>query len=234
VVDESSGRERRTKRLMHRLRNMPTTARNSWKRFSLRGLFVLMSICCIVLGLWTVYVNPFRQQARSISALVRVSANLNIEPADGPAWQRWLVTTLLGADSYVKIEDVQLRGPKIDDQVMGELDGLSQLRSLTLEQTQVTDTGFAVLDSMHGLRVLALSYSQISDRGIARLRSLPQLRELRLTGSRITDAAVPELAKLPAVKVLFLRWTDLTDAGAEELRAALPDCAVYHQALAQD
>jgi Leucine Rich repeat len=213
---------------------MPTIGRGRWSRFSLRGLFIVMTVCCVLLTLWSVYVNPFRRQAESMAALRPVSKSYSVKDFGGPAWHRWLVTKLLGEDSYAIVDDVSLRGLEIDDELMRKLGGLTLLRTLSLEQTQVTDAGLATLDSMRGLRSLSLSYSQITDRGIARLQSLPQLDRLALTGTRITDAAVPDLAKLPAVKILFLRWTDMTDDGAERLRALLPECSVYHEALSKD
>lgn len=214
---------------------MSTARFTSWKRFSLRGLFVLMSVCCVVLGrLWSAYVNPYRRQAQSIAVLRRLPSDLTINPADGPAWQRWLVTTMLGEDTYVKVEAIALRGPRIDDDVMRELSGLHQLKSLVLEQTQVTDAGLSAVRSMRDLETLSLAYSLVTDRGIAELQSLPKLADLKLTGTQITDATVPELAKLPAAKVFFIRWTRISDVGADQLQAAAPQCAVYHQALSND
>ena len=69
---------------------------NSWTRFSLRGLFILVTVCCLLLGAWSVYVNPFRQQARSVAALEPLQAEVTTSSVDGPGWQRWLVTTMLG------------------------------------------------------------------------------------------------------------------------------------------
>ena len=66
-----------------------------WNRYSLRALFLLTTLCCVLLGLWSVYVEPFRRQARSIAAIQQYAAEVITEEADGPAWQRWLVTTML-------------------------------------------------------------------------------------------------------------------------------------------
>jgi hypothetical protein len=205
---------------------------NFWKRFSLRGLFVLMTLCCLIMGMWSVFVEPFRRQAKSIATLSRSPVELTVLPAEGAAWQRWLVNTFLGEGAFVRVEGVELRGPAINDDVMNELAGLRQLQSLTLEQTQVTDAGLAVLRSMPHLQDLSLTYSLATDRSIDELKQLPRLANLKLTGTQITDASVPELAEFPALQTVFLRWTQVTDAGAEKLRELAPRCTVYHHQLA--
>ena len=82
--------------------------RGRWKRFSLRTLFVFTTACCLLLGTWSAYVNPYRLQSRSLAEVNRLQGQSFIEPADGPAWQRWLVTALLGADSFVHVTTVDL------------------------------------------------------------------------------------------------------------------------------
>ena len=213
--------------------NRPLDAPHSgfWKRYSLRGLFVAMTLCCVLLGLWSAFVNPFRQQAESLAVLRRLSVEVRTYPAQGAAWQRWLVTTMLGDDAFVEVEGIELRGPRIDDAAIKELSGLRQLRSLTLEQTGVTDAGLSVLKSMHDLQDLTLSYSLVTDRGIEQLKSLPKLATLKLTGTKITDALVPELAKFPALQTLYLRFTRVTDEGVAKLRELAPNCTVFHHAL---
>ena len=163
---------------------MNTPRNGFWKRFSLRALFVMMTLCCVLLGLWSVFVNPFRRQAESLAALQRLPVEVTTYPARGTAWQRWLVTTMLGEDAFVEVDAIELRGPRIDDAVIKELSGLRRLRSLTLEQTEVTDAGLLVIGSMRQLQALTLTYSLVTDRGINRLKSLPELSTLKLTGTQ--------------------------------------------------
>ena len=42
------------------------------KRFSLRSLFVLMTACCVFFGVWSVYVDPYRKESRSLAEILRV------------------------------------------------------------------------------------------------------------------------------------------------------------------
>jgi hypothetical protein len=209
-----------------------TMRRVFWKQFSLRGLFVLMTLACMLLGAWTVYVDPFRRQYRSLTAVQRYPTELTIEPIDGPVWQSWLVKAMVGEDAYVSVSAIEMRGARIDDKAMQHVAGLNRLQSMTMEQTQVTDAGLAALRAMPELRTLSLTYSPITDRGIAHLPTLPALRELKLTGTQITDSAVPEFKKFAALESLFIRWTRITNSGAEQMQRQNPTCAVYHETLA--
>ena len=55
-----------------------------WKRFSLRSLFVLMTLLCLVFGTWAAYVNPYRLQANSLAVVNRLQGNAAQSPAEGP------------------------------------------------------------------------------------------------------------------------------------------------------
>ncbi|HVT29164.1 MAG TPA: hypothetical protein VHE81_14205, partial [Lacipirellulaceae bacterium] len=203
-----------------------------WKRFSLRSLFVLMTLCCFVFGLWSVYVNPYRLQLQSLAAVNRVNGQSTPAPAEGPPWQRWLVTTLLGNDAFVRITEVNLANRRpVGDDVLRSLTGLRSLEQLTLDYTQITDDGLASLQSLHALHDLSLRYTNVSDRGARYLSTLPNLQHLTLTGTKISDAGADELARLKQMQSMYIRWTRISDNGAERLRQALPECKVFHNAL---
>ena len=86
-----------------------------WRRFSLRTLFVLISICCVLLGLWSIYVNPFRRQAQSRAAAVRLQGDVVVLPAPGPPWFRWIVAAMLGPDEFVQVVKLDLSHRPVDD-----------------------------------------------------------------------------------------------------------------------
>ena len=206
----------------------------SWKRFSLRSLFVLMTLCCLVFGLWAAYVNPYRLQANALALVNRLQGNAATSPAEGAAWNRWLVTAFLGDDAFVRVTEVDLAGRKVDDDDLRSLAGLILLKKLALDYTSVTDDGIAALRSMRDLEELSLRYTGVSDRGAAHIAALPKLKTMHLTGTELSDAAVDDLAQHDQLAELFIRWTHITSAGADRLAAALPDCAVHHHALMTD
>jgi hypothetical protein len=206
----------------------------NWKRFSLRTLFVLMTACCLVFGIWSAYVNPYRMQYQSQGAVARLRGRAVMEVADGPRWQRWLVTRMLGENAFVHVTSVELAGQKTDDQALQSLAGLTHLKTLALADTRITDDGIAALRPMKQLTRLSLRYADISDGAVPHLNTLPALETVFLTGTNISDAAIPELAKHRRLSEIFVRWTRITNAGAERLSAAMPDCSIYHHALVEE
>ena len=112
---------------------------------------------------WSVYVNPFRLEQQSLAAVNRLQGNARQNAAEGPGWQRWLVTTFLGDDAFVHVTQVDLSGTQVDDKVPS-LSGLTHLEKLNLDNTQITDDGTAVLRAMPALKDLSLRYTNVSDR----------------------------------------------------------------------
>lgn len=213
----------------------PTSSRSfRWKRYSLRSLFVLMTVSCLFLGAWSVYVNPYRLQARSLAEVNRLQGEVQFEPADGPAWHRWLVIKLLGDDAFVHVTKVNLAGRTIDDQALRSLTGLTHLKDLSLDHTKTTDDGLSAIRSMPELSTLSLRYTPVSDRSAGVLSALPKLSKLMLTGTKLSDETIPELAKSPSLSELYVRWTQITDDGAAKLADAMPDCKIFHHALATE
>jgi hypothetical protein len=203
----------------------------NWKRFSLRTLFVLMTICCVLFGTWAAYVNPYRLQMQSLAAVSRLQGNSAKSPAEGPGWHRWLVTTLLGGEAFVRVTEVDLAHKSVDDDALRSLGGLIYLEKLSLDYTPITDAGLATLRSMQSLQHVSLRYTGISDRSAEHLATLPKLRTAYLTGTKITDVGADYLAKNQGMAELYVRWTQITDEGADRLAAALPECKVHHHAL---
>lgn len=203
----------------------------SWRRYSLRTMFVLMTLCSLVFGAWAVFVNPSRLQQRSLAVVNRLQGNTVKVPASGPPWHAWLVTTLLGKDAFAHVTELDLNGKNVTDDELRNLGGLKHLRRISLDHTPVTDTGLAVLASLSQLEQVSLRYTQVADDGASHLSRLPNLRTVHLTGTKITDAGASALAACPQITQLYIRWTGITDAGAERLAAALPQCAVHHHAL---
>ena len=147
----------------------------NWKRFSLRSLFVLMTLCCIVFGTWSVYVDPYRRQMQSLAVLNRLQGSSKPVADEGPGWQRWLVTKLLGDEAFVRIEAVDLSNQKVADKDLRSLAGLCFLKTLFLDYTQITDDSLETLRSMPGLRNLSLRYTNISDRGVKHICAISNL-----------------------------------------------------------
>ncbi len=197
-------------------------------------MFIVMTLCCLLVGMWSVYVNPFRRQLQSLAAVNRLQGNSARTAASGPGWHRWLVITLLGDDAYVHVTEVNLRACEVDDAALRSLSGLIHLETLRLDLTNITDDGIAALRPMQQLKELHLRHTNLSDRAAATLAALPKLETVYLTGTKMTDAAIDDLAKHDAMTTLHIRWTGISNEGATRLAAALPHCAVHHHALVNE
>jgi len=198
----------------------------------MRTLLVMMSICCVVLGGSVPYINTFRVQLRSLAAARRLQGDATVLPAAGPRWCRWVVTSILGPDSYVEVIKLDLSQKAVDDQALQSLAGLIYLQKLELDHVQITDAGMATIAEMPDLMTLSLRYDHLTDRAATTLAELRNLQSLYLTGTQLTDRSLTDLAKLQSLGELYIRWTRISDDGANELHVALPRCAIYHQPVA--
>ncbi|MCC6494290.1 MAG: hypothetical protein IT424_14860 [Pirellulales bacterium] len=200
-------------------------------RFSLRSLLLLTVACCAVLGVWTVHVQPFRDQAASLKGVTEMGGTFETVRVDGPAWRRWIVQRMVGPDSYVHVRRVDLRGRTVSADGVSALAGLRFLENLYLDRAEVNDDAALALAPMQGLQELSLCYTGLSDQGLVRLGPMPHLRTLYLTGVPVSDASVDNLARHAELAEVYLRWTGFTASGVAELKARLPQCAVHHHQL---
>ena len=176
-----------------------------------------MTLCCLVFGMWATYVNPYRMQLRSLAVVNRLQGVSSSDPAEGPGWHRWLVTTMLGKDAFVHVTAVNLAGMKVDDETLRSLSGLIYLQELALDYTKITDDGVAFLRSMHDLERVSLRFTDVTDRGVENLATLPKLSHIFLMGTKISDAAVPNLAKIQKATEVYIRWTRALHQGRGSL-----------------
>jgi hypothetical protein len=88
---------------------------------------------------------------------------------------------------------LQMANPDVTDDTLDNLDGMTKLRELDLNDTKVTDAGLAKLARVPTLETLRLKGTAITDAGFReRLMPLDKLRELDLRGTKVTGATVRE------------------------------------------
>jgi hypothetical protein len=138
---------------------------------------------------------------------------------------------------------------RITDAHLEHLEGLTNLRSLTLSSTQVSGGGLAHLLPLTKLKYLSLAFSRnvqgpgllyiarfkqlegldlryatnVTDAGLAHLKTLTSLEYLNLYGTGVSDAGVVHLKAMKSLKSLNIRGTNVTEAGLQELQKALPN-----------
>ena len=106
--------------------------------------------------------------------------------------------------------------------------GLTNLKDLSLYDTQVTDVGLAALKDLE-LATLTIPSAATTDLGLKNyLASLKPPSQLYLSEWKITDAGLIHLKQLNNLKRLDLIGTKITDAGVADLQMALTNCEITH------
>lgn len=116
----------------------------------------------------------------------------------------------------------------VTDAGLAHLQGLTELRRLSLTNANVTDAGLVYLKGLTHLQSLNLDGTKVTDAGIARLTGLSGLQTLKLRDTEVTDAGVMSLGVLSQLQNLNLEGTAVTPAAVRMFRRALPDCQISH------
>ncbi len=171
-------------------------ARGWWRRFSLRSLLVLVTLCAIALGVWVSYFQPYYAEREVLSALPQ-RARIGIEPR-GPSWLR----DIFDGKYAERVVAVQVSGPTDAD--LAKLSLLRELRQLTVAGgDEITDAGLAHVGRLSRLERLDLEAPQVSDRGVQHLSRLDHLQSLSLKSS-ITDDGLTHIGQLTNLRTLDL------------------------------
>jgi len=223
--------------------------RSLWPRYSLRTLFVLITVVCVVLGLWMHRVVRQRTAVRRFyeltanrpsdhgEQLVTMGYRYRGDTHSKPIVEEWLhpLRDLIGEEAFGEITLVQLINTPATNDDLRFLADVPTVEEVALHGTQVTDEGLRHLQACPHLRSLGLNGTSITDQGLAYLPALSELDSLSLDYTKVTDAGLVHLEKLPKLKELWLHGTAVTDAGYRRLQAALPQCRIqadvpaYHE-----
>ena len=200
-------------------------------RFSLRTLLLLITLSCLAMGVWAVYVQPYRLQSQAVLLIERSKGTVEFQAARGTDWQRWLVVNLLGKERYVRVTSADLHRTQPSRESLQSLRRLCFLEELDLDNTDTDDGLLVGISQLEELQKLSLRYTAITDAGIESLKKCGRLEELYLTGTEVSDDGAKALAELTNLRKLFIRWTKITSSGADRLRASLPECDMHHHKL---
>ncbi len=157
--------------------------------------------------------------------------------------------------ALTNLQELILSDRLVNDLVLEKLARLPRLKTLTIRSVFVTDEGIAALgqlvnlSKLHlylGFRVseagvrrlvefqlpeIELTYLSCTDEKLKELRKFSGLKALRLIGAEnVTDEGIPYLSELTELKELDLSDAKLTMAGIKELKKALSNCRVVHDA----
>ncbi len=119
-----------------------------------------------------------------------------------------------------RLQELDLSKGRITDEGLKHLQGLTNLRSLTLFwNNDVTDEGLRHLRGLTNLRRLDVSLCfDITDKGVSHLRGLTNLQYLGLDDTKIGDDGLVNIKGLCNLEKLTLNHTAVTDKGLAHLK----------------
>lgn len=116
-----------------------------------------------------------------------------------------------------KVESLVLEQCSITDEGLSNLARYQRLRSLTIHETPITDDGFAQLAGLRNLSKLTIRGARIKGRGLRHLTSLRKLKELSITQCQLKDDCLESLLGMSQLTTLHIESNLLTDASIDSL-----------------
>jgi len=99
------------------------------------------------------------------------------------------------------------------DTALGQLAGLTQLKTLAVRDSAITNDGLRHLAGWKHLWDLYLNDARIGDQGLKHLAGLVKTESLNLVGTRTTDKGLSHLEQLHKQRKLYVRSTSVTLSG---------------------
>ncbi len=126
-----------------------------------------------------------------------------------------------------ELESLDLRNTEVSDDGLEVFGGLTGLVSLSLGNSRVTDSGLVHLAGLTKLVTLDLGCTQVRGNGLKHLKNLPRLSAIIFQGSQATDACLADLS-LTRLKLLDLRETWVSASGVDEFERRQPNVVVHY------
>lgn len=180
-----------------------------WLQFSLRMMFVVITVCALLLGLLMWRIGR-REQA--IATIEKLGGSVMFgDDTPTPEWLKRVV--------FPDVVVVDLSHTSATNDDLERLAGfLKPLRTLKLDETKITAGALEHLAGLFSLETLSLAGTAVTDADLARLEPLGNLVRLDLRGTGVTDAGLEHVAVLARLEDLDLFDTQVTDAGLQHLR----------------
>jgi hypothetical protein len=203
----------------------PAPPERRWLRFSLKTIFVLVTLYCVWLAVVTLQARKQQRAVKRIQELHGAVAFAFELDAQGnwkqnpqpfvPAWIR----NALGEDYFRRVAIVNFdEGSDPTDDDLRVLEGLTDVQQLTLSnRKKITDAGLAHVAGLKHLNVLVLDGTSVTGPGLRHLRGLEPLEGLTFASTPLADEGLEHLAVLPNLRWLQLNDTKITDEGLRRL-----------------
>ena len=172
--------------------------RRRWRQFSLRTLFVLLTVACV--GLAWLGRKAYRawEQNEAVEWVWEMGGSVSYDDEFDEDEVPSLVSVvqLLATPYFQEASDVDMHGRQVKDV-----------------------TALAKLESLHNL---SLDNTNVSN--LTPLAELTSLERLSLNNTHVSD--LTPLAELTSLQELSLRNTPVSEEQVKKLRQALPNCSI--------
>ena len=185
-------------------------------RFSMRTLFILVTVLCVLLVPLSVKLYKARQQRLAVAWVLASGGTVlydyqwAVDPDidSGEPMDNLLLRTILGKDLFDDVIYVYIEDPRVPD--ISRLTHLPSLKYLNLNDPQLAD--LSPLSSLKHLESFEISFSSkksFTAKNIAELSKLKSLRSVNISGQSIDDLTL--IQKLNPVRQILLIDTQVTD-----------------------
>lgn len=181
-----------------------TTPKRRWVHFSLRTMFVVVTVACVALG---IVLHRARTRREALRAIDELGGGYSIV-IGGPAWLRSIVQD----DKYFyDISRISFRNrperPFTDEDLASVIDSINVFRrpkEMDFAETNVTDDGLRLLSRIRNVESVYLHSVPITDAGLQNLESLRSLKRLDLFYTNVTEEGVARFKQsVPGCKVQY-------------------------------
>ena len=213
---------------------LPEKCTLKWRpkfRFSMRTLFIIVTLLCVLLVPLSVMIYQARQQRLAVEWVLASGGTTQLNESGELYYVGFTDAQVTDAGlehlkGLTSLNKLRLKGAQVTDAGLKHLKGMTSLWYLDLRNTQITDAGLEHLNGLTSLNTLWLADTKITDAELDHLKGQSSLKVLGLEDTQITDAGLEHLKGLTNLNVLSLQGTQVTDAGLSEIKAALPNCIV--------
>jgi internalin A len=130
-------------------------------------------------------------------------------------------TTASGIAFFNRLANLRTLGlgrlESLDDQVFSQLETMTQLESLNLEQAAITGSEIERLTRLPKLRELILAGTKVDDATMQKLSELTQLDSLDIAYTKVTDAGLKHVGSMKNLRLLYISGNKITEAGTAEI-----------------
>lgn len=190
-----------------------------WRpRFSLRSLFVAVTLCAVLASAFATITEKYRREIRAIRIIQSHGGACYGDPA--PIWLQWLY----GPGLCVNVDSVYFDFAPESSELLATLKEFPNLRQVWMSayprgsrRVEIGPQELAIVAQFPGIEELLIDNTTVDDEGVRTLLSLRKLRKLSLANTEVTDEGFAELLTLPNLSELCLDRTAITDAGLERL-----------------